>query len=251
MTAGDVYRALWRHKVFIAVLTAAFVGATWYVTKRQTQEYEASALVRVQERGRKAGDAASALQASQTLAQVYAKIIDSGALAGQTKKLVAGKVRNLSEAKVSATPVQDLDLLTITARSTNARRATVVASATPIALRAFIRDSGSQSEHVVTVDTTPSSAVSKHLALNVALALMLGLIFNGALALVLELVRDRLPEPDELGRAVGHPVLATIPTLRLHGVPPAASDGRTSQAFDSLGNEGVSRTSGSRLGSEP
>jgi uncharacterized protein involved in exopolysaccharide biosynthesis len=48
LTAGDVYRALWRHKVFIAVLTAAFVTATWYATKQQTQTYEASALVRAQ-----------------------------------------------------------------------------------------------------------------------------------------------------------------------------------------------------------
>ena len=35
-------------------------------------------------------------------------------------------------------------------------------------------------------------------------------------SLLIELFRDRLPEPDELGQALGHPVLATIPTLRLH-----------------------------------
>jgi capsular polysaccharide biosynthesis protein len=251
LTAGDVYRALWRHKVFIAVLTAVFVAATWYATEQQTQTYEASALVRAQERGRKAGDAAAALQASVTLAQSYAKMIDSGALDGQTRELLAGKVGNLSEVEVSADPVQDLDLLTIRAKSKNARRATIVANATPSALRAFIRNSGSQSEHAVTVDTTPSSPVSRHLALNVALALMLGLIFNGALALVLELVRDRLPEPDELGRVVGHPVLATIPTMRLHGTAPVASGGGTTRAFDSYGNEEPSPTGGSRLGSEP
>jgi capsular polysaccharide biosynthesis protein len=251
LTAGDVYRALWRHRVFITVLTAVFVAATWYATEQQTQTYEASALVRAQERGRKAGDAAAALQASVTLAQSYAKMIDSGALDGQTRELLAGKVRNLSGVEVSADPVQDLDLLTIRARSNNARSATIVANATPSALKAFIHNSGSQSEHAVTVDTTPSSPVSRHLALNVALALMLGLIFNGALALVLELVRDRLPEPDELGRAVGHPVLATIPTMRLHGAAPVASGGGTTQAFDSYGNEEASPTSGSRLGSEP
>ena len=51
MTAADVYRALWRHKWFILVLTALCVGAAWYATVQQTQRYEAAALVRVQERG--------------------------------------------------------------------------------------------------------------------------------------------------------------------------------------------------------
>jgi capsular polysaccharide biosynthesis protein len=225
LTAGDVYRALWRHKLFIALLTAVFVASAWIATERQTQKYEASALVRIQERGRKAGDAAAALQAAQTLAQVYARIIDSGALTPQVRRLLAGKAGNLSEVKVSAEPVQDLDLVTIKAESSSPRSAAIVANVTPAALRAFIRASGSPTERVVAVNTTESSAVSNHLALNVALALMLGLIFNGALALALELVRDRLPEPDELGRALGWPVLATIPTLRLHELAARAEGG--------------------------
>jgi capsular polysaccharide biosynthesis protein len=202
------------------------------------------------------GDAASELQASQTLAQIYAKIIDSGALRRRLAKLLAGKVAPgaLSEVNVSAQPVQDLDLLTITTRSRNPQRATIVATATPSALAAFIDKSGSKSEQISTVNTTEGSAVSKHLALNVALALILGLIFNGALALVLELVRDRLPEPDELGRTVGHPVLATIPSLRLHGVAPIESAGSSTEAalaLDTLGDEAASPQGSSRLGSEP
>ena len=51
LTAGDVYRALWRHKVFIAALTALFVAAALYATSRQARSYETSSLVRVQERG--------------------------------------------------------------------------------------------------------------------------------------------------------------------------------------------------------
>ena len=81
--------ALWRHKWFILILTAACVGAAWYATVRQTQAYEASTLVRVQERGRSAGDAAAALQASQDLARTYAKMVGSGALAGEIRTLVA------------------------------------------------------------------------------------------------------------------------------------------------------------------
>jgi hypothetical protein len=54
------------------------------------------------------------------------------------------------------------------------------------------------------------------LPLKLTIALLVALIFNGALALLIELFRDRLPEAEQLGPDVGAPVLATIPTLRLH-----------------------------------
>lgn len=273
MTAGTVYRALWRHKLFILVLTAAFVAATVYVTVQQDREYEAAMLVRVQERGPNAGNASAALQASQELALTYAKIIGAGALKGEIGRFVAQcrrlrtattqnrpgapsaqgnsqslknatgppagsckslgvtgnsrlSPRSVSEVSLSASPVQDLDLLSITTRSKDPTNARIAANAVPWALRAFIRDTGSATtEKIITVKaaTTPSAPVSRHLALNIVLATMLGLIFNGALALVLEFFRDRLPEPDELERAMGRPVLATVPSLRLHPVPGPAS----------------------------
>jgi capsular polysaccharide biosynthesis protein len=257
VTAGDVYRALWRHKLLIAVLTAVCVGATGYLTSLQTQTYEASTLVRAQERGVAAGNASAALQASQDLAQTYAKMISSGALTDDVQRLVAACVkrsrpslqepsgtrtpgavscgwlgrkrarqvvlRDISKVKLSAEPVQDLPLLTLTARSKKPTSALIVADAAAPALRELIRSTAPASERVVTVKAaTESSPVSRHLGLNIAIALMLGLIFNGALALVIELFRDRLPEPDQLEQALGYPVLATIPVLRLHRleVPP-------------------------------
>jgi capsular polysaccharide biosynthesis protein len=227
--------------------------------------FEAATLVRVQERGPDAGSASAALQASQTLAQTYAKIIGEGGLKDEVETFVAecnrqrsanrragpapqrssrlpknedappagsceslgiskGRVpaRTIAEVSLSGSPVQDLDLLSITARSRAPTNARIAANAAPWALRAFVRNTGSSSEKIVTVKaaTTPSLPVSRHLALNIALAVMVGLIFNGALVLLIELLRDRLPEPDELERALGHPVLATVPTLRLHSIPP-------------------------------
>jgi capsular polysaccharide biosynthesis protein len=302
LTAGDVYRALWRHKFFIVVLTAVFVGATWYVTSRQTRMYEASTLVRVQERGPNAGTASTALLASQTLTQTYAKIIDSGALKGEIKRLIGrcsnpdsgraqsaaprrtgnsvsptnarspgssscgwlggtsrGRVSLLkfSEANLSASPVEDLDLLSITARSKNPTRAMVVATAAPLVLRTFIRRTGSRSEQIVIAKaaTIPRSPVSRQLPLKIAIALMVGLIFNGALALLIELFRDRLPEPGELGQAVGHPVLAAIPTLRLHRVEAVVGTREETNSVLSVGQsldgEGSPRATAPRVGPEP
>jgi capsular polysaccharide biosynthesis protein len=296
VTAGDVYRALWRHKFFIVVLTAACVAAAWYVTSRQTQMYEASSLVRVQERGPLAGTASAALQASQDLAQTYAKIIGSGALNDDIRALVLrctsqrsaaatpptggsgqgnsararqvarvrscawltgpnrklGRPRKIAEVKLSGEPIEELSLLTLRARSETPRNAVLVADAAPSALRIFIRKTGPRSEQIITLKAaTASSPVSRHLPLNIAIAVMLGLIFNGALALVLELFRDRLPEPDEMEQALGHPVLATVPTLRLHGLP---ANARTAEGPSAIGRTATAETArptaGSRAGPE-
>jgi capsular polysaccharide biosynthesis protein len=255
LTAGDVYRALWRHRFFIVVLTAVFVGAAWYVTSRQTLTYEATALVRVQERGPNAGDAAGALQAAQSLAQTYAKIIDSGALKGEINRLVVNRPARgrVSEVKLSADAAQDSPLLTITARSGNPASATIVADAAPRALSSFIRRTGPRSEQIVAIETRSSSPVSRHMALNLAVALVIGLIFNSALALLIELFRDRLPEPEELGQAVGHPVLATIPVLRLNPVAPPAASPETEAVREieqSLASQTAPHVPGHRVGPE-
>jgi capsular polysaccharide biosynthesis protein len=316
VTAGDVYRALWRHKFFIVALTAVFVGAAWYASSQQARRYEASTLVRVQERG-DTGNAS--LLAAQTLAQTYAKIIGSGALKGAIETFVAGCAsgkpsslkgflppvaprpartsngtlpgtsrsvrraaaarrfrrsytracrsigvtsrgrvapRKVSEVKLSGSPVQGVDLLSISARSKTPANATIAANAAPWALRAFIRRTGSGTEKVVLVKaaTKPSSPASQQLPLKIAIALMFGLIFNGALALLLELFRDRLPEPDELGQALGRPVLATIPNLRLHEAATlaAARQDPTSVSMEqSRDGEGSTRTTGPRVGPGP
>jgi capsular polysaccharide biosynthesis protein len=255
LTAGDVYRALWRHKALIIVLTAVFVGATWYLVSKESRRYDASTLVRIEERGPNAGDASAALLAAQTLTQTYAKLIDSGALKPGIRSLILACARRptapnptapaargvvtpsscksladrtgsriarrrLSEVRVSASQVEDLALLSVTARSESKVRAMVVANAAPLALRSFIRQAGPGSERIVVAKPAalPTSPASRQLALKVVLAIMLGLLFNGALALLLELFRDPLPETDELGKTLGQPVLATIPSLRLNRV---------------------------------
>jgi capsular polysaccharide biosynthesis protein len=322
LTAADVYRALWRHKFFIVVLTAVFVAAAWYATSRQAQRYEASTLARVQERG-DTGNAS--LVAAQTLAQTYAEIIGSGALKGDIQTFVAGCAsgkpsslkgflppvaprrvrtsspngslpatspsgrkaarraaaarrfrkaytracraigvtsrgrvapRKVSEVRLSGSPVQGVDLLSISARSKTAANATIAANAAPWALRAFIRRTGSGTERVVLVKaaTKPSSPVSQQLPLKIAIAVLFGLIFNGALALLLELFRDRLPEPDELGQALGRPVLATIPNLRLHDAANLAASRREPRSVSmerSPDGERSTQTTGPRVGPGP
>ena len=228
MTAADVYRALWRHKTLIIVLTAVCVCATWFFTSREAKTYSASTLVRVQP-AVAGGDVLNGLEASQRLAQTYTTIIDSGVLAPRIRtslasKMPAGRVARMG---ISANPVQDTELMWISARGRSPADAATVANAVAVTLRDFVRESGTLRDEVVILKSAhpPTTPVSPDMKLNLGLALVLGLIFNSALALLIEILRDRLPETEELEAALGYPVLATIPTLlRRRGRPAPESD---------------------------
>ena len=217
MTAGDVYRALWRHKFLIVALTALCVAGTWYVTSLQARTYEASTLVRVQQQGE--NNSFASLDASVVIAQTYAEIIGSGALNRQAKSLATGRIPRplIEDVSLSAKPVTDLALIWISAKGKHPAGVAAIANASPAALRNAARNYGTPGDQIVTVQRAgiPVSAISPNMTLNIVLALALGLLFNCGLVLIYEVLRDRLPDTDELEDNLGYPVLASIPTLRL------------------------------------
>jgi len=250
MTAADLYRALWGKKVLIAALTALCVGATLFFSLRQTPVYEAETLVRMQQRIDEPGQAFESLEASQRLTETYAEIIRSGALGDRVERLLAPRLPGIvvSDRDLTAQPVQDLELLTIGARDPDPLRAALIASAVPPALRNFIRETGTLRDSIATVapPERPTSPASPNILLNVALALVLGLLVNGAIALLLELLADRLPEPDELEDSIGVPVLATVPTLEFPHAP--RSFARPARGDRPEGGLDVMDPEGSRVG---
>jgi capsular polysaccharide biosynthesis protein len=219
MTTAETYRALWRHRFFIVVLTGIMIGVAWYFTSRQTPLYEASTLVRIQQTGTDPGSVVSALIASEQLAQTYAEILETGALRGRLREALDGRPdsEQIAELEIDAAPVESLDLLWINARSPSPSRAAAAANAMPVALRDFIRDTGTVRDKIVTVKPAglPTDPSSPNLIRNLVIAGLLGLLFNGVLAVLVELLSDRLPDADDLEQVVKKPVLATIPPLSL------------------------------------
>ena len=156
--------------------------------------------------------------------------------------IVQGTIPNdTGQIAIAASPVQRLDLLRISVRGPDPAEDAIVANAAPRALAAFIRQTGTLRDQIVPIDRAelPQTAVSPRMKLDLALAVLLGLIFNSALALVLELVGDRVRHPEELEDLFGLPVLATVPSVKLRSAPPEVR-GRTTVAFL---NEASSRAS--------
>lgn len=215
MGVADVYRALWRHKAFILALTAGLVALVWFLTERQTPIYKASTLIRVEQRVADPGQAGRSLDVGAQLAKTYAKIAETSQTARQVNTELKFEIPlDQIDGKISASPVADLALLSISARSSDPKIAQRIANVTPSVLETYA-STGVLGDRVTTVDPAelPTKPASPNLTLNIALAVLLGLIFNGALALLIEVMSDRFADVEELERLTGRPVLATIPTL--------------------------------------
>ncbi|MEZ5099329.1 MAG: Wzz/FepE/Etk N-terminal domain-containing protein [Thermoleophilia bacterium] len=231
MRTIDLYRTLWRYRFLIVGLTAALVAVTWFVTSRQQDEYEATTLVRIQQEIRDPTEAFGSLETGKRLAQVYAKIVATDAIRERVAETAGIPV---DQVHLSASPVDDLDLLAITATSTDPRRAANAANAAPASLVAFIQDTGTIREQVITVSDAqvPDSPSAPRPKRNIAIALILGLILNSAFALAIAPLSDRLPDPEELESLTGYPVLATIPKLTRREARPTSGAGPSTRAPD-------------------
>ena len=81
----SVYRSLWRHRLTILLVTGVLVGATWFLTNRQTEQYTATTLVQVQQRVTNAADVFGALQTGERLARTYATIAQTRTVAQEVR----------------------------------------------------------------------------------------------------------------------------------------------------------------------
>lgn len=217
MTAADVYKALWRRWILIVTLTALVVAGAWFATAQRTKVYRSSTLIRISQPISDPGQAFGILEAGQQLAQTYARIVQTHTIADTIYENLGRQVPLADIAgNIHGSPLQNLELLTVTVDNVNPGRAALIANATPTALRNFIKASGTLHEQVTVVDRATPATVpfSPNLKQNLILALLLGLFVNGALALLLEVLSDRLPDADQLESLTGYPILATVPPLQ-------------------------------------
>ena len=233
LTAGEVYRALWRHKWFIAALTAACLAGACMrpptrrrPTKRRPRE---GAGTRTNGRRCRRGAASVAGPRSRRTREwsVRGRLrrrqgprrqvrpaegvvhrppatpssvrpprpVATRADGCRRQECVRARTRNDLEGEAVRRPRPGSRPAVDHGPQRESAERLLAAAAAPEALRSFIRRTGSGSERIIVIKpATTSSAVSRHVALNAVVALMLGLIFNGALALLIELFRDRLPE---------------------------------------------------------
>jgi polysaccharide biosynthesis transport protein len=216
MTWQSAGRAILRYKWLALGLTAALVILTGVIVSSQTPTYEATTQVRIQQRV-PVGEV-PALEIARQNAEAYSVIVSGTRFADLVKSTIATAIPDLTipeiRGAISSEPVPGTDLLNITVTGTDPGRIAQIANATPDALRAFAKIEATEQIVPISEAGVPSSPVSPKVNLAIAVALVIGLIINGALMVLLDLLRDRFANADELRAATGKPVLAMVPRLQ-------------------------------------
>jgi uncharacterized protein involved in exopolysaccharide biosynthesis len=205
---GDTYRSLRRHAWLIVFGTLACVFVAGLLTARRHVTYEATSVVRIMPVG--TADANARFEAAQHLTNTYANIYTRGAVVAQMNAMLGGRVR-ITRNALEAHEVKDLDLLSVGARDRDPRRAALIAEAGVRALEAL---SSTERLRVISPAVPPREPASSRTGLNLALAFVLGLILSAGLALLLDALRQPVPDAAAIERDVGVPVLARVPMLR-------------------------------------
>ena len=215
MSVGDVYRTLWRRKYFVLLVLGIVVATAFLLTSRQTKLYTAYSLIRVQQTVQSENEVLGALVTGERLARTYERIAETYAI----REIVDADLRRAGSSGdtiIDAKQLSNLELIEIAVTGPEPGQATAVANAVPKALASFIRETGTFRDTITVVERagSPSVPSSPNLQLNIIIAVMLGLILGGALALLKESVSDRIDDIEELERTTKHPVIATIPNLK-------------------------------------
>jgi capsular polysaccharide biosynthesis protein len=222
----ESYRALGRHKVLIFAGSVLCVLAALLLTARAEKVYEATAVVRIEPSG--TTDANARFEAAQHLTRSYAEIYVRGALIPEMQRVLGRPVIRTEDLKASQ--VKDLDLLAVTGRSTDPAQAARIANAGTVAMEGF-----SPRERIVilTAATVPTAPASPNVLFNLVLAVVLGVTLNVALALLVDALRQPLPDADGIEREFDLPVIAQIPRLRFapHDARPAGHEAPSSEAI--------------------
>jgi capsular polysaccharide biosynthesis protein len=214
MTWQSAGRAIWRYRWLATILTAILVLVTGILVGQQPRTYETTSEVRIRQKV-PAGEVPD-LDTAAANAANYSLLVGGNEFAKLVQKEVAETLPGITEQEVnttlSADPIPGTGVLQIVASGRNPDRITLLANAAIPALENLAVTQGS-TEIVLPVDsaTVPDSPVSPRVKLAIAIALILGLVMNGSLMVLLDLLRDRYADSDELQTATGRPVLATVP----------------------------------------
>jgi capsular exopolysaccharide synthesis family protein len=218
---------LWRRKWIVIATFVVLTAMVALVSRSLPKEYESTATLWVTQAG--GGTNFDAVQAGQVLAGTYGEVADNQALADQVADELPFEAdgEELLES-MSFAPVNETQLLQVTAADEDPVRARVVANSYA---RTFIDYSRTQLGDAVNADitfaalaSTPTAPARPQPMLYTVAGALIALLLGMALAVLAEMLDRRVRSGEELEAIVGVPVLARIPR--------AGRDVETQAAFD-------------------
>lgn len=214
------YLTILRDRWISALTTAVVVlGAVLAFTLLQTPEYQATNRVFVQtQAGSSVADLSNGVNFASQQITSYADVATTPlVLDPVAEQLGLDATSQELAAQITTTVPPETLILEITATDEDPARAAAIANATSESLRAQVsqlESSGEQSSVELTVISPaaePVSPTSPNIPRNAAIGVVLALLAGVAVAIMRDLLDNRVRRPEEIGRLFEQPVIAAIP----------------------------------------
>ncbi len=235
MSGQRILKAVWRLKWLAIVVLLVFIGVSALVTALLPEKYQATATVRVIPASDQTSDAFSQLQTNQGLARTYAELLKSPSIYREVvdREGLSVEPENFREA-TEVSYVEGTELIQVQVESTGSREARTRAN---LLAQTFVEEQGGgQEETLVLADPAlvPTEPVSPSWPLNMALALLLGLVAAVGGTALLDFFGDRVYSEDELADLVGAPILGYLPRIRKQNKKGSHGSAQFEEAINSL-----------------
>ena len=202
----------------LALCFVAAVLGSGVLSATSPKTYEATSRLFVNiPAAREVQQALQGVQLSSQLIESYAKIATSRAVAQRVSdalegQFTPGEVRS----RLRATPQTDTLLLDVTASDVDPQSARDLANAAATVLTQVVSEleqgkEGSVEARVIDPAVTPTRPVSPRPRVDLAIGAILGLAAGAVVVVILEATDDSLVSPTAAAKALGKPILASVP----------------------------------------
>ncbi|MFZ7131653.1 MAG: YveK family protein [Eubacteriales bacterium] len=217
-----IFRRNLKFIALIVLISVVLTGVvTLFILDKQYESYSTLMLGKPKDYGQDSNSEITYndMLLNQKLVSTYSEIIKSKAV---TTKVINELNLNMSTEAlgniVAVTTLNDTEIIKITVKHTDAREASRIANAMANTFMDYVSDLMKiDNVNVIDVAVVNNDPVSPRLKMNLAIALVLGLMLGIFIVFLREFMDTKIKDPKEIESLSKHPVLAVIPNSKLLG----------------------------------
>lgn len=153
------------------------------------------------------------INVSEKLAVTYGEIIKSKVVLDEVcEKLgISGGYQEISD-KITVSPVNDTQIISVSVQDTNPKRATDIANAIPkVFTKEAKRITKANNVQVIDKANVPKAPIKPNKIMNIAIAAVLGIMISLFVIFLLEYMDNKIKTPQDIEKHLGLPLLGVVP----------------------------------------
>ena len=194
----------------IAMIASAVVS---FFVLSPVYETNTTLIVNKSESSESQGMTGDEYNVSQKLAVTYGEIIKSRSVLNEViKSLGLNMTYDELVSKISVSPVDSTQIISIKVQDTNPKKAMDIANAIPkVFTKEVQRITKANGAEVIDTAVLPENPIKPNKLMNVAIATVLGLMISLFVVFLLEYMDNKIKKPEDIEKHLGLPILGVVP----------------------------------------